>query len=233
MINNKILDVPINDYEKLRSNLCIRINDRKTAKDYLNDKVYTNWGAFAATYHILAYSQNDMAVLISVSPQMLDTWKIDTNTLHQDALKSMKATNPPIVENLDYFFSDAVVRPRGVSDMVVISAMIANYGTGAAYVTDPEVLTNISERFGGNYYLLPSSIYEMFAVPADRHNTQYLSEMVYRANRDSAVISPSDVLSDIVHLYDRSSGKLIPCEAYRPELNKELHIEKTPAKRIL
>lgn len=70
---------------------------------------------------------------------------------------------------------------------------------GAAALCTPRGLELLREK-GGNWFVLPSSVHDVIAVPADNFNTQELIGMVRDINRN--FVLDEDKLSDNVYWTD-------------------------------
>lgn len=78
---------------------------------------------------------------------------------------------------------------------------------GATVILYPEMLETIGKRFGGGYYIIPSSIHEVLLLKANTwENAERLNEMVREVNR--AVVIPEEVLSNHVYYYSLSEHKI-------------------------
>lgn len=85
---------------------------------------------------------------------------------------------------------------------------------GAVAIAVPEVMENVSKELGGDFYILPSSRYEVIAIPKDvNSNVRELEEMVQSINRTE--LDEKDFLSDRVYQYDSKSRSVSMAE---PEL---------------
>ena len=79
------------------------------------------------------------------------------------------------------------------------------HADGAVAVLYPEVDAQLRERFGGDYYVLPSSVHEVLAVPREPERLQALEEMVRSVNLSGAM-RHEDYLSD--HVFEVRDGQL-------------------------
>lgn len=77
---------------------------------------------------------------------------------------------------------------------------------GAASILYEDVLQELSGKLGGSFYVLPSSVHEMIAVPESAGILKFLAEMVPEVNMNSVVLA--ERLSNQVYRYDKDSGKL-------------------------
>ncbi len=80
---------------------------------------------------------------------------------------------------------------------------------GAALILIPEILEQVGNKAGMDYFILPSSIHEILIKKDDGLLTaKDLKEIVYQNNRLDYVVKPEDVLSDNVYHYSRKTKEL-------------------------
>ena len=73
---------------------------------------------------------------------------------------------------------------------------------GAALMLVPDILEQIGEKAGMDYYILPSSIHELMIARDDGLvNAKMLKELVHEGNRTDSAIKPEDVRSDNIYFY--------------------------------
>ena len=78
---------------------------------------------------------------------------------------------------------------------------------GAAVVLYPELLRRLGEAFGGNYYVIPSSVHEVLLLKdTEDEDVHRLNDMVRQVN-EQQVLS-EEVLSNHVYYYSVEDGML-------------------------
>lgn len=77
---------------------------------------------------------------------------------------------------------------------------------GASSILYPDELKKLADKVGDDLYILPSSIHETIAIPAEGADPVELSEMVTEINRSS--VSMEERLSNQVYFFDRKSMTL-------------------------
>ena len=83
--------------------------------------------------------------------------------------------------------------------MYVLSNTESCYG--AWWMTDPVLLRGLFLRFKKDFYILPSSVHECILLPfSGELNPEEMKVMVREINQ--TVLSPEDVLTDSVYIYD-------------------------------
>lgn len=113
------------------------------------------------------------------------------------------------IANTQRMFPEEVISP--VSDLSMVTNQKALYG--ATVILYPNVLEQLAERYGGNLYLLPSSVHEFIVVPDDgMHSVQALQTMVREINKNEDVIKPEDILTNSVYHYNKETKELTKCK---------------------
>jgi len=92
----------------------------------------------------------------------------------------------------------------GMSEMIIITNKRGSYG--AAGVLLPEILQQVGERIGSDFYILPSSIHELIAINADNMDYENARGMICTVN--AAEVADCDILSDHPYFYKLQAGIL-------------------------
>lgn len=161
-------------------------------------------------------SEEGTAAMV-VNRSHADTWKVQAETLWEDAVKNVKNLLPAefvtmnhalksLLGDVEYEEGDLLLeKKKDYDQMYVLSNKFRNYG--AACIAYPNVLEMIGQILKKDYYILPSSVHEVIIVPySEIYVCSKLDEMVREIN--STQVEEEDVLSNHVYLYDRVSGKL-------------------------
>ena len=79
---------------------------------------------------------------------------------------------------------------------------------GAICIRYPGMLKELSEKFGGDFYILPSSVHECILVPADETvSRDMLKEMVTDINQTQ--VEPQEILANQAYLYSRTLNQIV------------------------
>lgn len=73
---------------------------------------------------------------------------------------------------------------------------------GAASITYPETLKELKERSGGSFYLIPSSVHECMAVPAEHVEAHDLLELLRDVNQREEIVRRDEILGNNVYFCD-------------------------------
>lgn len=216
------------NYENVKDKLEIRLCDTADNAERLQGLVHTEHGDFSATYHIRISEMNQEGVAsTAVTPYLMEAWGITTEQLHQDALKSDLQKEPQLADMMDMMESmmygkepdnllTTADRGNGDGMFCLTNGEKMN---GASLVLQDDLMQQIGDIVGGNFYVLPSSVHEVLIVPDNgTMELRDLSAMVYEVNRTE--VAPQDRLSDNVQYYDTETRTLE--NAQDREARKEL-----------
>ena len=144
---------------------------------------------------------------VMVKNDLISLWKKTETDLFEQALINMPRLLPPEIKSLGKVLKDCSFP---LDDAEPMNAFIVTNSTGlfgAAAICCDGVLDNVSDILGGRFYILPSSIHEVIAVPAgEGHDPGDLLSMVKDVNR--RVVERGEVLSDSVYIYSRGEKSL-------------------------
>lgn len=243
MTRDELYALATGSYESVKPHLQIIMRDFNEYGKYLHDNnlAYTRHGAFAATYYVRGFIPGKDGFMAAIPRNFVQHWGISMETLHTDALKAMRAVDPPVFENMASVIRTLAMEGgmAGSHDRIdadtevplwVLTSRYSSYG--AAYMTDPKILQTIGHNLNEDYYLLPSSIHELICVPKGDLQPAEASQMVYNINHYMDVVSEADRLSDVVHIYDTKKHELIQCEKYDPKTMYKEQIAQEQEKQI-
>ena len=181
MILRDPIDIDISkllDYDQAKENLFIRVSSAEANQDKLAMAPHKTYEDLAVTYHIAADIGGEGIASTMVTNQMLDTFGITAEQLHQDALANSENLFPARVESMG-----AVMRRMMGADMIAsgmsqedVDMMMDSMGiddsnpmtvvsndqsiNGAAVMFYPGQMDKIAEQMQGDYFVLPSSVHE-------------------------------------------------------------------------
>ena len=136
-----------------------------------------------------------------ISKEFCKINNIRVNELHAAALQQQREYHSFVFESLETLVQDIfpeIVEPENEMLYPVWMLSMDNDTHGASVILQPEALIAIEEIFGGDYFILPSSIHEVIVVPDLGIDDQEhdLNEMVRKVNH--MVVDPEERLSNRV-----------------------------------
>lgn len=221
----------LQDYGQVKKSLFIRVNDSQDNAESLRNLPHREMDGLAVSYHIAMEGPNGMEASVPVTYGLMQSYGINENQLHADALASGQALNPPVFMSMAEMMSrmtgiDAEELAPAVPDpgLMVLSNEQALYGAGALFY--PQMMDQIAERMGSNYFVLPSSVHETLILPDDGlADREALESMVQEIN--AMAVAPEDRLSDHVYHYDAQDHIFEKAATYETRMEqKEIAAEK-------
>ena len=152
---------------------------------------------------------DDSMASVAINYAMLEQYGVSATELFEQALKcsheqyvinDMKTTLEQILGEAPTDLNDIG------SHMVVLTTKNRIHGASAMF--DNQLLSQLAQNLGNkDFYILPSSIHEIIAVPAsDEVNARYLRSMVKEVNNTE--VSKDQRLSYSVFYYDADADKV-------------------------
>lgn len=135
--------------------------------------------------------------------QLLDDARKNTPPLFKynrlnDICKNIRKHGEVVLENYTIDSIDALVTSNDMLNSVI--AVSIDTITRVSILQFPEILSVIHTNIG-DYYIIPSSVYEQIIIPADKmYDTVQLNTLIHDVN--STVVKSTDKLSDKLLKYD-------------------------------
>lgn len=113
------------------------------------------------------------------------------------------------INSMKNLFGDIV----GENDMDIFVLSTNDRGIrGASALTLPGIKERLSEKAGGSYYVIPSSIHEVLILPSDSRkgpgDENVLVGIVKMLNRNRDIVGEGEVLSNNILFYDNDMKNL-------------------------
>lgn len=136
-----------------------------------------------------------------VSKEFCKINNIRVNELHEAALQQQREYYSCTFESLETFVQSIfpeIIEPENEMSYSVWILSMDSDAYGASVILQPEALVAIEEIFGGDFFILPSSIHDVLVIQDLGIDNQEhdLNEMLRKVNR--MVVDPEDRLSDRV-----------------------------------
>lgn len=185
----------LKDYEQVKEKLFARLSPAEGNETIMADSPHQMQADMLMTYHIYIPSQEGF-LSARVTQQMMDDYGISPEQLHQDAIANTPNIFAPKVQSMMEALTGI---PEEDPQMLVVTNDQGSLGASALFCEG--IMDKVSEQMKGNYFVLPSSVHELLAVPDNGNFSRSdLETMVKQANE--TVVDPVDKLSDAVYHYD-------------------------------
>ena len=202
----------ITDFACVKDKIVPRLSSLEWNSDLLEVRPHTQIADLAVTYCIMLKADNTGVASIPVTFQLMETWGVEVDTLHELAVRNLTRLFPttfvsmssmlrgllPAIEEDDS--SDGLI-PQDDMMFILTSNQKLN---GAANILDKAMMDRVLDRFGEDFYLLPSSIHEWILVSDKGMNPVFLTSMIQEVNAGEVALE--ERLSSHVYRYTASEG---------------------------
>ena len=209
----------MNDYEKVKDRLFIRVSNAERNKDILQKAPHKQIDDLAVTYHVVFKYLHDGLASGIITNDLMKEFKISAEQLHKDSIENGSKLFPECVESLqNMIFSEERRGVIGEPPYVITNTSTLN---GAAAMLYPNVLKNLADSADSDLFIIPSSIHEVICLPDDGTNDKdHLQETLRSVNR--MMVSEDEQLSDNIYHYDRSDHIFESYDSFEERFTRDL-----------
>ncbi len=209
------------DYNIMKNKLVIEVVSKERNAKLLATVPHKDFEDMAIVYRFLLGKGPNETRSILVNNGLMDMYGITTEQLHEDALKNAPMIRPLKIEGM----SQVLAKTMGVEEVEQLGlyippeqeklfvASVEGETHGAGCIAYQNFMEKASEKVGGSFFILPSSIHECLLIPDDGQFTvDTLESMVREVN--ATTVSPEDQLTDSVYHYDSENKIFELAEKY-------------------
>lgn len=200
----------LTDFDAVKDLICLRLVNRERNRENLKGMPNRDFLDLAVTYFIPVTLDCTGDGRITVTDRLFRPWGVDEDILYRHALANTRRLLPVMLTSLEELVWEMTgIRTKertDAADMYVLARGPVGNSTAAALLDTP-VLQKFAEEHG-DFYILPSSIYEAILVPAGPGpaDAKYYSGMVRDVNRTQ--VGPDEILSDNAYCYHAETGEI-------------------------
>ena len=219
------------DTDRIKSNLIVCLVNTEQNKEMLKEVPHREFNDLSVIYRWIVDIHEDgvaSAIINNYNVQMLSMTEPE---LYEQAMENTKRMFPIKIRDMESLVSDMIMEDMDMmmDDMDEFAADMLQQEVAEAlnnrYSSEMYVFTNgpgmfganallfegqlydFSQKFGGDFYIIPSSIHDLIAVSPKMCTKEMLADMVYEVNRDQ--VDVSERLSNEVYFYDSNARKVI------------------------
>lgn len=209
----------ITDFSRVKDKIAARVVGMENNAKLLAQRPYRQMDDIAVIYCVMLGENAGGVMSVPVTNMLMETWEITKDELHKLALANLPKLTPSTFVSMNELMAEMML-PEVMSNMGVdretaeemihdmvppenMMYVLSNKQRldGAAAILDSEIMHQVQEKIGNDFYILPSSIHEVLVIPADAYmDFRELEAMVKEVN--AAQVAPQERLSDHVYRYD-------------------------------
>ena len=191
-------------WDNIKDKVVCRLINMEKNKEMLKGIPHIPWYDLAVVFYIVVKEDSEEMSTITINQNLCKIWNKCVEDLMEVAKKNTISLFPPKHTSLRNVIESIVGKSDMPYDevkdnMVVITNTKMSHGAVAFLY--PSVLAEIAEKMQSNLYILPASIHQTIAMPANVVDRQEVLSVVKDMN-EHAVLE-TDFLSDNIYYYDR------------------------------
>lgn len=164
----------------------------------------------AIVFRVMLKQEDDGIASLKITNEMAQVWDMPVKELFRTAHANTQRLFPEKIQKV----ADIIGKLAGESVSGQMGLDIPMYVAtnqlavdGAAVILYEGLLKVFSQRIGGDFFILPSSLHEVILIPAGTEmDVQELKELVREVNRTE--VDTVDILSDTVYRYDADKNRI-------------------------
>lgn len=205
----------LNDYEKVKGRLFIRLLNVDKNKAALEDCVYHRIGDIALALYYLAGEKEGFILSTKIKKRFLEKWERDGDTVFEAALINTYFISPPRIYHWEKMLFDknyagdnfmdmlGTYRPnKGISGNCLSTEKRTN---GAVAIFLPGVARRLAELLEADLYLVFTSVHEVMVHKADIVYPEDLKEVL--EDTIEKATPKEDYLTSSIYRYSRRTGE--------------------------
>lgn len=201
------------DFEKIKNRIACKLIHYEKNAAFLCSVPHRRFLDLAVIYYYRFDSHLfDGNGSVIVQNTHLKLWNISESLLHETAVHNTFDRAPYKLIRIGRLLEEMTGINPDLSypdDLPMYVLTNACQCCGASCILSGRILEEISERIGGDYYVLPSSVHECMIVPKNQSchlSVRTLEEIVHEINEE--YVAPEEVLSNSVYRYCCSQKQL-------------------------
>lgn len=208
-------------FEKVKDKIICKLVNCNMNKAYLADKPYTQMEDLAVVYAIDFGRGKDGYMSAPITQSLMEQFGITTEELHNIAIHNLSESEIEFKSMRDVIID--IMYPDGLSENdpraiilppeETVPSMYVLTNTdkinGAAAILDRKIMKDISDKLGGDFVVIPSSIHEVIILPIteDMDDRQTIENIIQEVNAEQ--VEPEERLSDHAYQYDSKEHELV------------------------
>lgn len=207
----------VTDFEAVKDIICFRLVNRDRNRERLKKMPHRDFLDLAVTYYI-PVTLCSASGSITIADERLREWQVDEEALYRHALKNTPEMYPVNLQSMEEVIGEMLAEdgsggemPGYPDGMPHTPAYILRCGkkgySNAAAILIETALRDFAEQ-NGDFYILPSSIFEVILVPAGLELAGPGEYCTIVREINNSQVPPGEVLSNNVYYYHADTGEI-------------------------
>lgn len=205
----------LEDYEKIKGKLFIRLLSAERNGEVLKDTIYHQVGDIALVLYYLAGEKDGYILSTKIKKHFPEQWGKDPDAVFEAALVNTYFISPPRIYHWEKMLFDKTY--TGDNFMDLLETYQPNKGiagnclstekrtNGAAAIFLPGVARRLAELMEADLYLVFTSVHEVMVHSADMVYPEDLKDVLMDTIKKAT--PPEDYLTSSIYRYSRRTGE--------------------------
>ncbi|MCD8074024.1 MAG: DUF5688 family protein [Lachnospiraceae bacterium] len=212
--NQKIRTCDLSFYTKFEQackHIVCRLVNYEMNQSLLEHVPYLRFLDLAIVYYYEMENSSFGRSSILVRDAHLETWDTDVRQLHAIAVHNTRILRPYRIGTMDMLeeITHVTLPPRDPEAPCMYILTNEQLSFGAVNIIYNDILRSVSDKIGGDFYVLPSSIHECLILPVSNWNDKEphkLQNIVREINQK--YVSIEEILSNQIYRYSQVADSL-------------------------
>lgn len=196
------------DFDIVKSRIVPHLVSLEENAEKLLEIPYKTVNDLAAVFYIETNRSSDGVLKVCITNDLMEMYGVSEDELYDIAVKNLNTFSVPCFKGVSELISKDIGLdiPKSKAEQIYV---ITNGDriNGSAQILNENLMEQVSIKFGGDFYIIPSSIHEVLAIPVGNKSVEELEYMVREVN--STEVKKEDKLSDSVYAYDSINHEII------------------------
>lgn len=218
----KELDIPvfagedITDYEKAKDRIRVRLVSKANNEGFYKKGPYRQQPLGTEVLYMELEHNQEGSMSVHITDAIAANWGIPKQELFQTALENTQKHDKVSFFSIDDIIEELLfdekieekTEEKSSSPMYILTNERREYG--ATVTSYPEVLMQVREQLGEDFYILPSSTHEVIILPKIAGmSPKELRNTVREINAE--MVEPQDVLANDVYEFHGATNRVKKC----------------------
>lgn len=214
----KELEIPafegegITDYEKAKDRLRVRLVSKENNEEFYKQGPYRQQPLGTEVLYLELKHSQEESMSVHITGAIAANWSIPKQELFQTALENTQKHDKVSFFSIDDIIGELLsyekIEDKTSTPMYILTNERREYG--ATVTSYPEVLMQVREQLGEDFYILPSSTHEIIILPKIAGmSPKELRNTVREINAE--MVEPQDVLANDVYEFHGATNRVKKC----------------------
>lgn len=214
------------DYEMMKPRIIPRVINPMTNIEKLSKVPFVMFNDLAVTFYCEVTRNSESYGAFCITNELLREYGVTADELYNVALENLKTKSSPIVRSMFEIMAEDFgmpVPPEPSMDDIMYVISNEDKNNGSCQILNSDVMSKAAQKLGGDFYIIPSSIHELIAVPKGKMPISEMESMIRDVNENQ--VAPEERLSNTLYAFDAIKKEVILATELELRREKSVYYE--------